>query len=422
MDQNLFSEKIRFEFNGIPTILPTHLPNVSAIDPPVTPAKNNSVIAYRPQLDGLRFLAVFGVVFYHYNLWLRTLDLPFTVEMGTFISFFFVLSSYLITTILLRNKHRDGGGKLHTGYNFLVRRTLRIFPAYYFYLLLLLLLPFAGEDVREHPIAYFGYLSNFRTYASQAWDVLTSHLWTLAVEEQFYILWLWVILFIPDRYLIRVFYAIIAASILWRLLYFTLHHGAADETVPMVILTPSCMDAFAFGSILAWQHDQGRKLSPIWKKIFFVSIPLWILLIGLHARTILLGFDRVFASIGTMILIEGAEKGYTNGFGKFLQHKITTYLGKISYGIYLYHLLLPFIFWKLFNNFSSWLLHKKHIDTGPFSVFLVNPIVSFVLYFLLTVAFSSLSWYLLERPISRLKRYFSYRPSAAKRTAAAPVS
>ena len=364
-------------------------------------------IAYRPQLDGLRFLAVFGVLFYHYSTWLRQLDLPFTVEMGTFISFFFVLSSYLITTILLSNKNK-GGPLGKTAYNFLVRRTLRIFPAYYFYLLLLLLLPFGGWEVRQHPLSYFFYLSNFRTYAGQYWDTLTSHLWTLSVEEQFYLVWLWFILLIPDRHLPLLFYALMIAGPVFRIGFFTLHVHSAEQTVPEVILTPSCMDTFAYGGLLAWQKYYRRSQIPLLKKIFAVIVPLWIVLIATHQGLLLLGFDRAFISIGTMILIAGADKGYTNAFGRFLQHKWVLYLGKISYGIYLYHLLLPYVFWKFYNNIAHWLLQKKQVSLTPLAIVLVNPVVSLIFYFILTVLFASASWFLLEQPISRLKRYFTY--------------
>lgn len=365
-------------------------------------------IAYRPQLDGLRFLAVFGVLFYHYSTWLRRLELPFTVEMGTFISFFFVLSSYLITTILLTNKNKhDATGK--TAYNFLVRRTLRIFPAYYFYLLLLLLLPIGGWEVHSHPLSYFFYLSNFRTYAAQYWDTLTSHLWTLSVEEQFYLIWLWVILLIPDRLLPMTFYTLMAAGILFRIVFFTWHARSADQTVPMVILTPSCMDTFAYGGLLAWQHYHRQSRIKLYKKIFAVIVPIWILLIATHQAVLLLGFDRAFCSIGAMILIAGADKGYCNGFGSFLQHPWVTYLGKISYGIYLYHLLVPYVFWKIYNATAHWLWQKHQVSLTPLSVVLVNPVISLILYFILTALFASISWYLLELPISRLKRYFTYR-------------
>lgn len=378
-----------------------------------THKKEDSVIGYRPQLDGLRFCAVFFVLFYHYSDWIRALKLSFTVDMGTFISFFFVLSSYLITTILLTNKERDAS-VLNTAYNFLIRRTLRIFPAYYFYLLVLVLLPFAGWEVREHAPLYFFYLSNFQIYRGQVWNTLTSHLWTLAVEEQFYIVWLWVILLIPNRWLVRAFSLMIVAGVLFRLLYFWLHKEAATEIIPYIILTPACVDSFAFGALLAYLHRQGKTCAPILTKVFLVVLPVWILLIAVHARGLLLGFDRIFAEIGTMIIIEGANKGYRNGFGRFLEHKTTRYLGKISYGIYLYHLLIPFLFWKAYNPLSGYLLHKKRIDLGGLTIFLVNPIVSFCLYFGLTVLFASASWYFLEQPFSKLKSYFSYTTSLKK--------
>lgn len=369
--------------------------------------KEDSVIGYRPQLDGLRFCAVFFVLFYHYSDWIRALKLSFTVDMGTFISFFFVLSSYLITTILLTNKERDES-RLKTAYHFLVRRTLRIFPAYYFYLLLLVLLPYAGWEVRAHINHYIFYLSNFQLYREQVWNTLTSHLWTLAVEEQFYIVWLWVILLIPNRWLVRVFSLIVVSGVLFRLLYFWLHKEAATEVIPYIILTPACVDSFAFGALLAYQHKQGKTLSPLLKKVFLVVLPVWVLLVALHCKGILLGFDRVFAEIGSMIIIEGANKGYRNGFGRFLEHPVTRYLGKISYGIYLYHLLIPFIFWRIYNLVSAYLLHKRGVDSGGLTIFLVNPAVSFCLYFMLTVLFASASWYVLEQPFSKLKSYFRY--------------
>jgi peptidoglycan/LPS O-acetylase OafA/YrhL len=368
---------------------------------------DHKTLTYRPQLDGLRFIAVFGVLFYHYSGWLRSLQLPFTIEMGTFISFFFVLSSYLITTILLTNKH-DHGSTARTAYNFLGRRTVRIFPAYYFYLFILLLLPYAGHDVREHPFVYFFYLSNFHMYTGQVWDNLTSHLWTLAVEEQFYIVWLWIILWIKDKYLPALFYSIIAGGILFRISFFLLHPGAAQDNIQMVILTPACMDSFAFGGLLAYQHFYNKNSIPLLKRLFTVIVPLWIILILTHQRLILLGFDRIFMSIGTMILIEGANRGYTNRFGKFLQHKWITYLGKISYGIYLYHLLTPFLFWKLYN-FSTASLLRRHISLSPLTEVLVNPAVSPILYFLLTVLMASASWHFLEAPVNKLKRYFNYK-------------
>lgn len=372
------------------------------------PKKENSVIGYRPQLDGLRFCAVFFVLFYHYSDWMRQLKLPFTVEMGTFISFFFVLSSYLITTILLTNKERESN-QWSIAYNFLVRRTLRIFPAYYFYLSLLMLLPFAGWEVREHLAHYFFYLSNFQIYKEQIWNTLTSHLWTLAVEEQFYIAWIWVILLIPNRWLVRTFFLIIVMGVLFRLLYFWLHKETATEIIPYIILTPACIDSFAFGALLAYQHRLGRTSNPLLKKIFLVILPVWVLLIAFHCRVVLLGFDRVFAEIGSMIIIEGANKGYRNWFGRFLENKKVRYLGKISYGIYLYHLLIPFLFWKAYNPLSSYLLHNRGIDLGGLTLFLVNPVVSLCWYFLLTVLFASASWYFLEQPFSKLKSYFSYK-------------
>lgn len=378
------------------------LPNTLAL------RQNDRALTYRPQVDGLRFLAVFSVLFYHYSGWLRKLDLPFTVEMGTFISFFFVLSSYLITTILLKDKHKGNSLGL-TAYTFLVRRTLRIFPAYYFYLLLLLLLPFGGHDVRDHPVAYFFYISNFHTWFSQYWDTLTAHLWTLSVEEQFYIVWLWLVLLTPSRFLPALMYLLIAFGIVFRLSFCWMHPGTTSDTVPMVILTPSCVDTFAWGGLLAWRHFYKKSdMIPFMKKIFPAILMLWIGLILLHQQVLLLGIDRDFMSVGSMILIDSAVKGSTSRFGSFLQHKWVTWLGKISYGIYLYHLLLPYVFWKIYNHLAAFLLHRHGWSLDPLTLVLVNPVVSFFLYSGLTVLMAAASWRFLEQPFNSLKRHFRY--------------
>jgi peptidoglycan/LPS O-acetylase OafA/YrhL len=161
---------------------------------------------FKPQLSGLRFCAVLFVVVYHFSTFL--MGLKWHYDLGSFIVFFFVLSSYLITRILIEAKLKaeDRGMPVwKVAVAFLTRRTLRIFPACYLYLIVLMLFPVEGHDLRVHPGIYFGYVYNVWIFITGAWGPYTVHLWTLAVEEQFYLVWPWIILFIPTRHLPKVF-------------------------------------------------------------------------------------------------------------------------------------------------------------------------------------------------------------------------
>ena len=155
---------------------------------------------FKPQLSGLRFCAVLFVVVYHFSVFLIGLK-NWRYDLGSFIVFFFVLSSYLITRILLDAKQKafDKGMPVwKVAVAFLTRRTLRIFPACYLYLFILMLFPLEGQDLRQHPAMYFGYLYNVWIFITHNWGPYAVHLWTLAVEEQFYIIWPWIILFYSE--------------------------------------------------------------------------------------------------------------------------------------------------------------------------------------------------------------------------------
>src|SRR5262249_52703950 len=161
-------------------------------------------------------------------------------------AFFFALSGYLITKILLVAKERGiikNRKRITIAFVFLIRRTLRIFPAYYLYLIIIMLLPVGGYYLRSNAGMFFGYLSNFRIYNDQLWErFATPHLWTLAVEEQFYLIWPWLILFIPTRHLPKLFIFLIAGGIAFRFIYYALL-GQQSQEVPFTVLTPACLDS-----------------------------------------------------------------------------------------------------------------------------------------------------------------------------------
>jgi peptidoglycan/LPS O-acetylase OafA/YrhL len=386
------------------------------------PIQNNnaSIIKYSPQLDGARFLAVLVVIIYHHSF---TFLLPTNqfFDLSTFIVFFFALSSYLITKILLVAKRRAleaGYAKTKTALAFLFRRTLRIFPAYYFYILLVLLLPIGGNYLRNHAAVFFFYLSNFQFYWDQHWDLITCHIWTLAVEEQFYLIWPWLILFTPNKHLPKLFMTLIIVGVGFRVGFYFSHPAEATESVTLNVLTPAAADAFGFGALLAYLHLQGKTSNPWIKRAFWISLPIWVLLKLSHLPAVSIGADRIFAAFFALFCIERCVQGSDNPFGRILQSKVMSYLGKISYGIYLYHLYVRLVFWKLFNWVSAFALAKLGISLKALGEFCSLQAVSFIIYLSSSILFAAASWHFLEQPINNWRRKIMY--SVPSKTARRP--
>jgi len=213
-----------------------------------------------PALDGLRGVAILLVLVYHFTALVGG-DATFADEAFSRVAavgwvgvdLFFVLSGFLITGILYDSK------ALAKRYftNFYARRALRIFPLYYLFLVLLvLLLPVlepmerAGADaVWERFTWYAGYLTNVRSDdplgRGDFW--LTSHLWSLAVEEQFYLVWPAVVLVFGRRPLLAISVLMIGGALALRT---GLYLNAADHHVIHAI-TPARMDALAVGAFIA---------------------------------------------------------------------------------------------------------------------------------------------------------------------------
>ena len=380
-----------------------------------SPKDKSNVIKYRPQLDGLRFIAVFFVLIYHYLPGFQYVGR--IVNLNIMLTFFFVLSSFLITKILLISKEKGteaGYGKHKIALVFLIRRTLRIFPAYYFYLVLLLILPYVGQLVRAHALIFFLYLSNFHIYFTQQFGDLTAHIWTLAVEEQFYLVWPWLILYTPNKHLPKMFLVLFALGPISRAIFYALMDNPTLEMPTIQVLTPACLDGFGLGGLLAYQHLNGKTSNPVYKKIFLALIPVYIYTLFSGYASFSIVFDRAFISILAAIFIEGASNGYKNFFGRFLENKTVLYLAKISYGIYLYHIFAAYLFWRVMGKISPVLKTKFGIDLFPLSEFFAIPIVSFFIYLLLSIALAALSWHFLERPISNLKQLFMYKTPQKK--------
>lgn len=388
-----------------------------------TPQTSATILKYNPQLDGLRFFAVLFVVAYH---WLPSIShIPEVSLLGGMVNFFFVLSSYLITTILFsaREKHSALGiPKLRILRVFLMRRTIRIFPAYYCFLIIVILLPMIGSGIREHAGMYFAYLSNFQVFHNQQFPKVGAHIWTLAVEEQFYLLWPLVILFVPQRHFLKTFIAVIIGCVILRMITYV-----PTPAIPQIILTQYCVDAFAVGAILAYKttmatEKEKRILDKVFTLLLYTGIP--VALIIIFTQNVYLSFivNRTLFSIISLKVIEGAVNGYDNKFGKFLERKTVVGIGRISYGIYLYHLLVPVVFWKIYkvcftygkvNHPAFFTRHKAAISL--FQRIVASEAFCFVLYSVLVIMVARLSWKYVEYPFTRFKVSYESGSSIRKK-------
>lgn len=354
-----------------------------------------------PQLDGLRALAFLAVAVSHWAPDFLIDDVPW----GTGVQLFFVLSGFLITGILLRTRPAETGISLATALKtFYARRVLRIFPLYYGVLAIALL--FALGPIRQTWPWHAAYLSNFHyawhAHAPAVVDPFL-HFWSLAVEEQFYLVWPLVALLASQRALPVILLVSIVSAAIFRI--------SVDRFVPHLAairyLTPSCLDALAVGGLLAWTKAQSgagglRRLS---------RTCLWVSIAGLAICTVPLArlvdheighrLGHTFLVIFYGAVVGGAALGFGGILGRALTLPPLLYLGKISYGLYVYHF------------FAAIVIDRCARAWGGTAI-LQQPALLILAYSLFTLAAAAISWHFYERPINRLKRHFSY-PTASRR-------
>jgi peptidoglycan/LPS O-acetylase OafA/YrhL len=352
----------------------------------------NQTLVYCPQLDSLRAIAVILVIISHWFDSTHFLN-RYTSNGSLGVTLFFVLSGFLITNILLGNKAKiEKGASLKDAFKvFYVRRSLRIFPIYY--ILLIFLLVFNIATIVISFWWHFFYLSNFYFYLQGQFGGALSHLWSLAVEEQFYLLWPALILLVPRKHLQSVFLIGIVLSVLFRFLIITAQNDIGR------ILLPGSIDSFCIGGLLIY----GNTASLNWykwytsKKKYFLLIA-FLLLIVVHLSIFKnLPFANavyfLFISISFGIIIDTVANISKQSFiSLLLQNKSIVFIGKISYGIYLFHNFIPY---QYSINLS-----------GKFSI--LNMYLSQGLRFLILLAVATCSWYFIEKPILKLKDRFVF--------------
>ena len=360
--------------------------------------QNHSKTLHMPQLDGLRALAVLAVVWFH---WIPGAIKPLGVSLGEMgVNLFFVLSGFLITGILLDNVRARSEENFHVLRQFYFRRLLRIFPLYYatIFLLVLLNIPPFREAFGWHLL----YLQNFYQWKHGA-GIWGSHLWTLAVEEQFYILWPFFVLFTPGKWLPVLLPLAILIGPLFRFVCWK--NGMPDEVVRLL---PAAVDTLVLGASMALVvRSAGSHL--VRKLAFLALVTGGSLLVLIHLTDILVlkAFRTTAVGLVFTWLIWRASIGFRGVIGRLLECGPATYLGKISYGVYVIHG-FPGAIWNWFFYSAPVPGHRIFDYLGLPHNLMDSLWIHLGWNLVFTTVLSILSWKYFEAPINSLKRFFPY--------------
>jgi len=337
--------------------------------------------------------------------WLPTESLPNRLQgqISNGVHLFFVLSGFLITRILMQGRaavELRSASRAFTLRQFYARRFLRIFPAYYLALGVGALFHF--QAVRTGFWWHASYLSNFYYYHRQNFDGPASLFWTLAVEEQFYLIWPLAILFLPRRWLLPFVLGVAVLGTAIRI----------DSLLTdswLKILLPACMNFLAVGSLVAVAENPiSGSIAARNRLLRIFAVLIAILACCSAGLTLKLGFHAAMASSmmrpinqPMMSMLYACQFAWVSAgtprhLGAALRLRPIVYLGKISYGLYLYHLFVTFAMKHFLERLDG------HVRGGHRVELLIN----FAVLFTVTVIIASISWFSFEKPLNDLKRFF----------------
>jgi peptidoglycan/LPS O-acetylase OafA/YrhL len=335
-----------------------------------------------PGLDGLRAIAVFLVIFYHFGF--------SHVPGGNGVMIFFVLSGFLITWLLLDEKSKSGEVSISGFYR---RRLFRILPAFNIYWLMVIILLFVTHKhiLWGHAFSALGYVTDYYNAAKGDPNDAFSHTWSLAIEEQFYLLW--PVVFSRFRHNLKAMSHFLMALILavwtYRIIlcfFFKVDQGwiyAAFDTR---------MDSLAIGCLLAVLLKRS-VLTAFWK--FVCSYP-WLPLVtvGLLSLSIydggallvryrdVVGFAIEPVLIAVLLVQVVALS--SNRMWRWIESPVLRFLGRISYSLYLYQQIILFSI-------------RKRLSGEPVAIQLLIAV-------LVTTMVATFSYFAIERPFLSLKR------------------
>jgi peptidoglycan/LPS O-acetylase OafA/YrhL len=361
---------------------------------------------YTKPLDGIRAIAALLVVIWH---WIPQDSFVNQFPNGFFgVNIFFVLSGFLITSILLTNRQEaesQGLARKNVLQNFYIRRALRIFPIFYLTIFLMVVLRNqAGLKLSiSELVTSCTYTYNFYLFSVKSWDLASIHFWSLAVEEQFYLIWPLLMLFLPKRYLLLCMLLFVLTGVGSQWLLTDKDFGP--------ILPHTCFDCLGIGGLLAWVIiNQPAYLQKFYRLVTTLAIISAVLLVLELSGTIKLAQDRfAHAMIGVWVVSHvWLHRQNPSALTSLLSTKVLVSIGKVSYGIYLYHILYEKIVYPIWVTYVNPLFPNTKLIYLEWAFLVVNvPILYGICW---------LSWQFIEHPILQLKDKFNYQRPVTKNT------
>jgi peptidoglycan/LPS O-acetylase OafA/YrhL len=364
--------------------------------PSVSPLPDRLAYALKqanlPSIDGLRAVAVMLVVLYHFGL---------RINGGLGVTIFFVVSGFLITWLLLKEESKWGGISLRLFY---LRRSLRIFPAFYafWFLVVVILGVMAGKPVVwPHAITAFFYVGNYYQAIANEWVTPLFHTWSLAIEEQFYLLWPAAFIALRNN-ASRVRALLVGIPCIWAYRLLLVWLGVGEQYIYASLETRA--DHLLIGCLLAlllYENMAGRLWSVLSASSWSIFITFSLLAIS-SAVTVVRGYlyrDTLGFIVDPLLTVVLLVQAMSLAPG-WLNWAPVRYVGRISYSVYLYHMLAVALAAKLFGKL-------------PLIIHLTGAVI-------LVLLAASLSYYVIERPVLKLKDRIGQRRESA--TAAPTVA
>lgn len=358
---------------------------------------------FLPGLNGIRAIAAMAVVISHINNRLDYFKLPKgeLLDLASYgVTMFFTLSGFLITYLLLLEMAKTGTIDIK---KFYMRRVLRIWPLYYVYLLIVILM--SGINNIQLPVLFYLLMvpnlkNSFSTLintslGSQTTTMMMGHYWSLGVEEQFYAVWPWIVrktkILLKVLVLFPVFYIFLKAGL-------RLVHAPYSVMVFVNYTRFGCLVLGGLGAYLYFHHKE--KINFVTKRWVEISAWLFFVIVAFNKFHITSIIDHEILSIFTLIIIINQISNPKKIIS--LENSVMDYLGKISFGLYVYN---PLVIYLMSYLFLLLPIDNKLVKTG----------LVFLLVIPAIIGVSHLSYHYFEKRFLKLKNKYTTVQSASSK-------